>query len=549
MSRFRSALGPLLLGLLLLLGGCSTEPDSDTNQNLNLTAADSIAAYWMQALADSLGNLMGDAEPAYYKSIRYSAIRHGMDQALAAHPACRPAHLGSALLDVIGLNYDPELWSLIDSLLAYTDDEASPPVPRAASPSYRKGGIFLRRGSPILGNQFTLLATAPRELLRMASRPIPSNLSVMRLQKVIDDVVLPALNSAIAHMEKAEAGGGPILLLKVEDEYVEIDLGEVYFFDASLRAARAGFLIMNSYDLDLPGPDGTYHWVDEIRDIESTVCDQRAEVRPIAASPYYQVVQYSSNDEEMAGDSVLAAVAEYNLMQRPAFLRARVDRMSNALQDLQTLRYKLELGVTAIRAEDDPQEDDVIRIADLIDTDSEIRSWTRPQFAANFTSIEDVLGWVETVLSGTYHVSESGDCGPIEVDVNLSAFFNNAPPDWRSLLPYYRFKPRNEWIARTTGYTYGYDVVPGGAVCFGTCGGGYLCRYDIARYDYVSSWGDCEPIEFLDGPDGNPIDLGVVKVPYLPDYTLAGLLPNATRATWLAVADALCATSGPVSSR
>ena len=57
----------------------------------------------------------------------------------------------------------------------------------------------------------------------------------------------------------------------------------------------------------------------------------------------------------------------------------------------------------------------------------------------------------------------------------------------------------------------------------------YRREYRIIRVD---------PLEFLDGPGGNPIDLDVVRLPYFPDYTFSGLFPEADRQKWLDIMDA-----------
>ena len=92
----------------------------------------------------------------------------------------------------------------------------------------------------------------------------------------------------------------------------------------------------------------------------------------------------------------------------------------------------------------------------------------------------------------------------------------------------------------------GYDMYwptqpwpPGEEYCYyDPCNDQWHCRSDLAAIVHVSMQHDMEPIELLDAPEGNSIDLDVEKVPYFPDYTFGGLFPNADRTTWLNVAEA-----------
>jgi len=64
----------------------------------------------------------------------------------------------------------------------------------------------------------------------------------------------------------------------------------------------------------------------------------------------------------------------------------------------------------------------------------------------------------------------------------------------------------------------------------------WITIYDVEYvheiyYDY---W--IEPVEFLDGPGGNVINLEDEFL-YLPDYTMNGLFPNMTREDWLDLID------------
>jgi hypothetical protein len=527
-------IGILAVALAVACGEDGTKPDDDGNGGGTISRADSIASYWMEALGDSLQNLPDpgdDGSDDYFRNLDYSVIRDGMDEALDLDGNSRVAHLGSGILDVIEINYDPDLWEFLDSLLTYTDEGA----PRSfGRPAWKRGGLFLQQGSPVLGNQFSLLATAPRELARRSLAGIPANLTFGRAQELLEDVVMPALESAIDHLQSAESGGGPAIELVLDDETYEIDLGEILVFDASLHAALAAFHVLTAYDVDLFGPDGTYGWVDDLREVD--YCDEYGYLEPNGA--YYRLVRVNHAREEAARDSILVSIIRHNLEERAAFLTLRGGHMPDAHENLLVARNKLEAAVASIRGEDDPQDTDVIKIIDLVEMDEDIESGQeKPRFAENFTTIEDVLGWIETVLTGTYHVDEPGQTGDIEIDINLSALFLTPTGDWKALLPYHRFTDPSEWITWEEEW-WSWGVTLGWEYCWDTCDGARDCSTEIDEIEEHEHRFDLMPIELLNGPGGDPIDLEVEKVPYVPDYTFGGLFPGADRDSWLAVAEA-----------
>lgn len=515
-------LAPVVL-LLALAPGCG-----DDSSGPSVITDCPEAAVWMQALSDSLAAIPDNATTDYVQNLNYDAIRNGLDMALADNPDCGIAHLGSALMDVLEINYDATLWAFIDSVDAY--DNASGPAP--------PGGLHLRRGSPILRNQFALLATAPTEMMRRSATAVPSNLTVAQVQMIIEDTIIPAISSALGHLQAAEAGGGPTFLVTVEDETNEIDLGDVYLFHAAMHAARAAFRIAIAYDYGIPGEDGTYDWIDDIRNQQD--CYEVGYFQQTRGGIQYDAYQiyYEHSFGSAAQDSIGIATVQYNLENRSAFLTLRRDVMEAAFQDILDARDLLESAAAAIRGETDDQTNDAVRIADLVDIDDDLASPDpdRPNFAEDFTTVEDVLDWIDQVLSGPYAVSEDGRNGPIQFTVDLHALFHDAPADWKALLPYHRFKDPATWLTEETRSSFTSPTVYGTPVYVYDCDAGSIFRTDVIQR--IEEWRtvNVDFVEFLDGPGGAPIDLGTEKVPYFPDYTLGGLFPGADRAKWVEIA-------------
>ena len=496
----------------------------------------------MQALADSLENIPDDADRDDIRALDFSDIRDGFDAILAAEPNNRLAHLGSGILDVLELNYDADLWSFIDDVADYGDEwdwdwdwgndwggPVGPPGGLAA------GGLHLPGRSPILRNQFTLLATAPRAFMQRAASPIPANLTIARLQDLLLNAAIPALSSAINHFEAAENGEDLPFQIALEDETNELDMGEIYFFHAATVAARAAFRIATAYDVSLPGPDGSYSWLDDIQGIERCGYESFFEVEG-DSSTYVQRWHWSRG--QTAADSLGLSILRYNLENRSGFLEETEGGMASAFADIQYVRDLVALAVESIREESDGQANDVIRIQDLTDIDDDIDSDShRPTFAENFHTIEDVLEWVDTVLSGPYQVHEEGGNGMIDLTVDLKAFFDNAPSDWKALLPYHQWRNPSDWtyLSDPPGHTN--DNPWSHSYSATDCDGNQEQRDDVAATRTEYWWYDLrDPIDFLDGPGGNAINLDDVGgFPYMEDYTFGGLFPGMNRDDWVTV--------------
>ncbi|MDP6529175.1 MAG: hypothetical protein QGI43_05755 [Gemmatimonadota bacterium] len=525
--------------------GCSDNPagnDNNDNGSGDVSEADSIAAFWMQNLADTLAALGDASDPEILATLDFTAIQAGVDHALSVNATSPTANLAAALVDIVSINFDMELWASfrqIRSTDAVTGEKADLPA----------GGLYLDPVSPILGNQFALLATAPRELASHFLRAPTPDFSVALLQLFIESRILPAFQSALAHLELAEANSGPEVHLTVDGETIEIDLGEVLVFDASLRAALVPFLLLTAFDMDMVGTDGTYGWVDEMEAARASLPGgepARIEDDGFGGSRLVYELRYFCTPYP---DSILFEALRFNYEDREDFLTRRGTQMDDAYDALLAARDKLESAVAAIRAESDGQEDDIIQIGSLMEIDTEIENDPdKPDFATDFTTIEDVLAWVETLITETYTLEAEGPAGPFTLDINLANYFLGSPQDGRDFLPIFEFLAKDEWVVRESGAQY-YDswaADPLWEYCYAdsvdcasvTCTNGFT---EIAVEDYTYAHleipisGLNVPLQFLDD-EGMPVDLvPVMDLPYFPDYTFGGLFPGSTRESWLAI--------------
>lgn len=523
---------PLLLLVLVAAFGCSTSDNDDVTNpptQEEQAAADSIAGYWFQALSDSMAGYTDDLpDPDEVRELNLDDARTGFEEALDNDPNNASAHLGLALVSLIEVNYNEDLWAMVDSLDTVTKD-----------------GVELDRYSHelavnplrdrLLGHQFRILAEAPLIYVQQV-KTVPPNLTVHNLQIIIHNAILPKLSEAITHIGHVEAAGDFTLAIEVDGDVIEIDKGEVFFFDAALRALRAGLRIMTAYSVDIFGPDGTYDWIEDLLDAprdwyESEVVPGPASGDTLKVTHYYSAAQ----------DSLLIAILQYNLSPGSSFLTLHTDpysgrtAMQNAALDLGSVLGKLESALDYIRNEDDPQDNDIIQIGMLEDLDGEIGNCTDcPSFAQDWQTVEDVINWLQSVLSGPYTLHEEIEPGVfLDLTVNISALFVTPVADWKTKLPYHAWYDPATWISQEEDWwTSDWDPT----------GGDYCTWIDdsmecfsnidwVVWYTFEDFIGD-PPVVLLDGPGGSEID-PEQEFPYFPDYTFGGLFPGMDRQDWL----------------
>ncbi|MFH1842243.1 MAG: hypothetical protein ABIF77_03480, partial [bacterium] len=255
----------ILLALLALTCavGCSTSEEEDTTTPVTpeeQAAADSVAGAWFEALADSMNSALSeDFDLDDLEDMNVDEVRTGLEEAVDLDPDNGLAHLGLCLVYLIEINYNQDLWEMADSLQSWFDR-------LDIDKGYSTGLTVNPLRDRLLGNQFRILAESPLYYTNFV-KSVPPNLTVRNLQNIIQNSVIPQVTLAINHVELAEAAGVEFSF-QSEGEVIEIDMGEVFFFDASLRALRAGLRIMTGYNVDIFGPDGTYDWIEDLLDLE-----------------------------------------------------------------------------------------------------------------------------------------------------------------------------------------------------------------------------------------------------------------------------------------
>jgi len=532
----------IVLTVFLFLQCSKTNPVNPGGGGGGLsTEADSIASYWFQSLSDKLATI-DDLDKEGIKNIDFTRIHNGFNEALDIDKNNAIANLGLAILEILELNYNESIWDVVDSLYSWGEG-------LNAKTDYSK----VKR-HPIIGHQFSLLAEAPIALAVRNMLNFPPNVTVGNLQQIIENTIIPALNRSINYLGIVEKNTDAQVSFNIKDEGVDepviIDLGEIYFFDASIHAVRAAFKIAISYDYEFFGPDNTYNWIDDLRnggnnypnnDTTFTDCpkyDITYEGEDRNLNLYYR---YGYNDART--DSILIAVLYHNLEERQGFLTLRNNgsTMESAHQDILEMINKLEASVYFIRhIRKNETEDNVIKLTDLTELDSNIPGNDPPNFASQFKTVEDVLEWAKSFVTETVEFTErlGPNQTPFTWKTNISVLLNGSIHDLKYLLPYYRWDlPSGNWIEQEEAYTYCWDnygysyweyVWDNGQCMFKTF-------YDIDMVCYHSYRYGCSlenMIQLLDN-NGFVIDLESEKFPYFRDYTFGGLFPEMRRDDWV----------------
>jgi hypothetical protein len=541
----------ILLSLVLFIQ-CSDNPVDEKAccGNFDPDETDSLATVIFEDLGDVLADL-GDMDADDFRNQRFDEQRSGFGKVIIDDPNNAIAHLGLAIIELLELNYDQDIWEMIDSLDSWFDngDGGGGPGPPPPGP--------VDRHHTLVGRQFTLLVDIPMTMSYQMVADFPPNVTADNIQTIIEDKVIPALDRAIGHITTVENDTDTAIRIGVDFgdgvEYVIIDLGEIYLFDASLRALRAAFGVATAYDVDMFGPDGTYDWLSEVRDLEDEGGMFCATYEVVPAGGMNDINLYYDYDNEHAGamiDSILNVVLHHNLENRSSFLSLRNGGtpMTKAGADILGTVQKLEASAYFIRnIRNDVSSEHVIKLTDLTDLDSELDDPDKPNFAKDFKTVEDVLGFVHDVFSGEVPFTE--ELGPRSTEytwkMNLSVLFAPSPvQDWNSLLPYHSWDiPQGNWITKTTQLWWAEDW-GGSDDNIWVYHDGECQEVLFTNIGWVRDYGvfyesiDLGNMLILEDEFGREIDPDN-EFPHFPDYTLNGLFPEMTRAEWENLIDIL----------
>jgi hypothetical protein len=515
----------------------------------------------INSLGDTLAALQ-DMDEEALRNADFSALRNGFQKHVNVPERAAKAHLGLSILSLLELNYNAQIWGIVDDLRAFSQGGS------AVQPN---------RHRTVIGRQFELMVEMPFGFYsRLAMRGMSADISLARIQDVIKTVVIPGLDNAISHIEATEQHTDTEIRIPVvvwgdfDTDTVTIDLGEIYVFSAGLYALRSCFKSLIAYNLDLYGPNGTYDWIHDLDNLETPLpCPVYTVNEDTLDLHYPAYIDYWFGGGDAREDSIVLSVLHHNLTSTSSeFLELRDnDALPGARSDLLGVVTKLESSVNFIRnIRTGETEENVIKLTDLTGLDSDISgNGDEPNFMDDWTSIEDVLDFVQD-LYGDDPLSFSeiiGDTLPtlFEWDLHLKKLYDPGIADWKTMLPYHEWglPSVGRWLVCENRLVWLYDTW-GGEWYAWVLENGSCVERSFSNINWVrESATVCElPVGsylWLTDEGGNPIvvgdDPGEERFPYFVDYTFGGLFPDMDRDRWILLVEILGdefgGGSGPVS--
>ena len=340
-----------------------------------------------------------DVDEVDLDQIDFSEAERLYQEAIAADPRNTEAQFGAALTHLLVLAANEDVRALQDSINAYTGDD--------------EGSGKLAIVAVDLAATAEIAAKSPLLVAKMTQEAIEDPLKVSDIQRTIEEEILPAIDFSLERLRIVE--GDPDFTFELtpemqgdeEEEPREIDLGEVYMIDASLRLTKAVFLVATAYNFDFDD-NGSYAFLDD-----------------------------GSNENVLRHMERLDKTGTFMTLRS-------ADAMPGAKASILAAVDKMEQGMAAVRAETDDQDDDLILADDLDDLDEEIDLSNQddlPDFFRDIRTTGDALRKAREILEGTVEIEADfdGDEDTPEQTVvfDVGRFFDNPIRDLRTLLPYH----------------------------------------------------------------------------------------------------------------
>lgn len=511
---------PLLIGILLivLFGFTACKSDDDTDNPTDTGHANMLARQGMEQLNNVVLDLQ-ETEPEINDEndlmleATFNDIKAKFDEALTYDANNPMANLGQAILSIVSINYDDELWSLYDDMNALDHSNKR-----------------------ILNNQFQFLAQAPLRTLTQLDHGKTNPVSMMRMQNYVKTSILPKLDTAVSRLSHAvEMADSTTIQIDTGEELMEVDCGEIYAFRASVYALQAAFNMMVAYNMDMVGQDNTYQWIEDFVNIDAPNVNTD-DVKAYHVDGSTLVLErwvdwYDDSYEEAYRDEMMQKVVKYNMdnsttfstLAEPARLAAARNALLNAIADIVS-------GSDYILAETDAQNNDIIKIENIVSFNDEHlppSDENGPNFVQDWDTINDMCAWFDNFLNGSIQMHEND----VDFQINVSAFFGGSLQELRDYVPYYHWNPLTQsWVNEEYDYSYNYYAT---SYTFNYQGSpvtvNNITNVENRFYRLTCNSG------YFTTPTGQEVAEG--EEPYLPDYTFNGIFPDMTRAKFLALID------------
>jgi hypothetical protein len=436
------------------LTGCFLGSDNSGPSAEAVKSSDSAAEKASASLQTSLEH-MSDMEQFQYGKEDLTSLRASRDDfgaALRINPGNSKARLGMALTGVLLAAQDPKLATVINRTL----DNKSP------------------FDVSLTENASAMRAEVLRKVAEAATWP-----EFHEIQDAIGEVMLPALDEAIGHLNAVYQDPSFVLSLTIEGETREIDHAEAGILLAGVRSIRGLLTLYLSYDIDVDY-NGSYDYIQTLSGLDTV--DDFDQLTPAQRDGLNKVA------------SILAPTSPF-MAVRPLW-KARLAGVDDEIKSALDI---LKESMASIDKEKDPQADDLIHVCGQFEEGGCIE---RGAYDAGRMIIDTARKYMDQP-----YVLEIPELDTT-IKVNFAAYFN--VQDYKKMLPYYGFYDASVW-SETKPVLFFTD--PNGAVT-----GNIVDLIQIGK--------DADAI----GSTPAEVVAQLRQIIHLQDPTFQGFLPGATEA-------------------
>jgi hypothetical protein len=193
---------------------------------------------------------------------------------------------------------------------------------------------------------------------------------------------------------------------------------------AGLYAAISGMEMITLFNVDLVGEDDKYTWINTLEDETSEMSDEHYEYE--VTDNRNLIIEMVDGVKSSYKDSVIAQKLQYNLLREDSpFLKTREgkDNGKAVIAGLQKIISNLSKADDFIRNSRSENSESIIKLSSLTDVDDELFNdggTDRPNFAADFNSLTDIIDFIEKLMTQQVDFNEEKDNGTaLEFSLNI----------------------------------------------------------------------------------------------------------------------------------
>jgi hypothetical protein len=373
---------------LIGLTGCLFGSDN-SSAPADVTGSETSSQRATSNLESNLAR-MSDLDQFRYGKENLADLRESHSQfaeAVSLNPANSKAQLGMAVTGILLAGQSDKLASVINQ----TVDSKSPFDTR------------LTENAPLMR------VSALRKVAAADSLP-----EFHTLQQAIADTLLPALEDAIAHLQKVYADPAFSMTLRIEDEPRELDHAEAGILLAGAHVIHSLLTLWLSRDIDIDY-NGSYDYLESFGDLD-TVTD------------FSQLTQQQKDDFNKAAE-ILGPTSSY-LTVKPEWA-ARLGAIDGEIKSALGI---LKESIASIDKETDPQDDDLIHICWI---NEDVPCMERSAYTDGKAGIDTAIKYMSQPYA--LHLADIDTT----ILIDFSAYFK--VQNDKKMVSYYGFYDANQW--------------------------------------------------------------------------------------------------------